>query len=64
MPEPLEWFGSDATCNLSSVNVTKPESTLRLNTWTVPFSLETANHCALEENARLYISALSAPLLT
>lgn len=30
-----------------------PESTLRLKTWTVPLSLETASHCAVEENARL-----------
>ena len=41
-----------------------PESTFRLKTWTVPLSLETASHWALEEKARLCISALSAPLLT
>lgn len=29
------------------------ESTFRLKTWTVPLSLETASHCAVEENARL-----------
>ena len=42
----------------------EPELTLRPKTWTVPLSLETASHSALEEKARLYISALSAPLLT
>lgn len=29
------------------------ELTLRLNTWTVPLSLETASHRAVEENAKL-----------
>ena len=38
--------------------------TLRLKTWTVPLSLETANQCAVGENAILYMSALSAPLRT
>lgn len=41
-----------------------PKLDFRLKTWTVPLSLETANHWAVGENARLYISALSAPLLT
>lgn len=27
--------------------------TLRLKTWTVPLSLETTSHCAVEENAIL-----------
>lgn len=30
-----------------------PELTFRLKTWTVPLSLETASHWAVEENARL-----------
>lgn len=30
-----------------------PELTLRLKTWTVPLSLETASHWAFEEKARL-----------
>lgn len=42
----------------------EPELTLRLKTWTVPLSLETASHSAAEENAKLYITARSAPLLT
>lgn len=41
-----------------------PELTLRPKTWTVPLSLETASHCAVDEKAKLWISALSAPLLT
>ena len=55
-------FGSDAGRGLSfPVN---PKLTLRLNTWTVPLSLETANHCMFSEKAKLCISARSAPLLT
>lgn len=54
--------GSAALLGLSFLG--DPELTLRLKTWTVPLSLETASHCAFEEKARLYISALSAPLLT
>lgn len=38
--------------------------TRRLNTWTVPLSLETASHCAFGEKEMLYISALSSPLRT
>lgn len=53
---------SDVVCDLSCPN--NPESTFRLNTWTVPLSLETANHWAVGEKARLYISARSAPLRT
>jgi hypothetical protein len=40
------------------------ELTLRPKTWTVPLSLETAYHRAVEENAKLNISAAFAPLLT
>lgn len=55
-------FGSDEGQGLSfPVN---PKLTLRLNTWTVPLSLETASHCMFSEKAKLYISARSAPLLT
>lgn len=57
----LERFGSGAECNLLVPG--DPESTLRPKTCTVPLSLEAASHCAFEENAKLYISALSAPLL-
>ena len=45
----------DELLDLSSPKAT--ESTLRLKTWTVPLSLETASHWAVEEKARLYISA-------
>ena len=41
-----------------------PELTFKPKTWIVPLSLETANHWAVVEKAKLYISALSAPLLT
>ena len=40
------------------------ESSLRPKTWMVPLSLDAANHRALDEKARLCISALSVPLLT
>lgn len=43
-------FGSDA---LRGFSFEDPELTLRLKTWTVPLSLETANHWAVEENAKL-----------
>lgn len=36
----------------------------KLKTWTVPLSLDTASHFAVEENARLWMSARSAPLRT
>lgn len=61
MEEGDPWF-SDVLCNLSLFSV--PKSAFRLKTWTVPLSLETASHWAVEEKARLYISARSAPLLT
>lgn len=38
--------------------------TLRLNIWTVPLSLDTANHWTFGERAILYISALFPPLRT
>jgi hypothetical protein len=41
-----------------------PTFTFRLNTCIVPLSLDTAKYCKLFEKAKLYISALSAPLLT
>lgn len=44
-------FGSDALRGLSFP--ADAELTLRLKTWTVPLSLETANHWAVEENAKL-----------
>lgn len=44
-------FDSDAPLGLSTPKAA--ESTFRLNTWTVPLSLETASHCAVEEKARL-----------
>lgn len=43
--------GSGVLCVLSMP--IDPESTFRLKTWTVPLSLETANHWAVEEKARL-----------
>lgn len=55
-------LGSETSRELSFPG--DPELSFRLKTWTVPLSLETASHCAEEENARLYISALSAPLRT
>ena len=52
----------DELCVFSSSGML--ECFLRLNTWTVPLSLETASHWAVEENAKLQISAVFAPLLT
>ena len=52
--ESEEWgdvTGSDALCDLSIPG--DPALILRLKTWTVPLSLETANHWAFEENAKL-----------
>lgn len=62
MPDGLGRLISDVLRDLSLPK--DPESTFRLKTWTVPLSLETASHWAVEEKARLCISALSAPLLT
>lgn len=62
MADGLVRLGSDVFRGLSFPSV--PESAFKLKTWTVPLSLETANHWAVEEKARLCISALSAPLLT
>lgn len=50
-PGGVESFDSGALRDLSIAK--DPESTLRLKTWTVPLSLETASHCAVEEKARL-----------
>lgn len=44
-------LGSDEVCFLSALK--DPVLTLRLKTWTVPLSLETASHWAFEEKARL-----------
>jgi hypothetical protein len=44
-------FESDAVRDFSFP--ADAELTLRLKTWTVPLSLETANHWAVEENAKL-----------
>lgn len=44
-------LGSDAVREFSFPE--DPEFTLRLKTWTVPLSLETASHWAVEENAKL-----------
>lgn len=41
-----------------------PMRTRRLKIWTVPLSLDTANHRTSRERAMPYISALSAPLRT
>jgi len=41
----------DELCDFSCSGML--ELTLRLNTWTVPLSLETASHWAVEENAKL-----------
>lgn len=46
-----ERFGSDELRDLSLPN--DPDSTFRLKTCTVPLSLETASHWALEEKATL-----------
>lgn len=39
-------------------------SSFTMKTWTVPLSLETANHLPLAENEMLHTTALSEPLLT
>jgi hypothetical protein len=54
--------GSGAGRGLSFV--VNPTFIFRLNTCIVPLSLDTAKYCKLLENAKLYISALSAPLRT
>lgn len=49
--ERLELFTSDALHELPLPN--DPDSNLKLNTCTVPLSLEAASHWAVEEKARL-----------
>lgn len=44
-------FGSEAVCDVSFPG--DLELTLRPKTWTVPLSLDTASHWAVEEKARL-----------
>ena len=47
------------------VKLSSPDTlTLKLNTWTVPLSLDAANHWTFGDKAILLISALSTPLLT
>lgn len=51
MPDELEPLISDVLHDPSFPK--DPESTFTLKTWTVPLSLETASHWAVEEKARL-----------
>lgn len=57
-----ETSGSGAGIGLSFA--VDPTFIFRLKTCIVPLSLETAKYCKSFEKAKLYISALSAPLLT
>lgn len=51
MPDGLVTLISDVLLDPSFPK--DPESTFTLKTWTVPLSLETANHWAVEAKARL-----------
>ena len=60
----LMWGTSASGAGRGLSFVVKPTFIFKLNTWIVPLSLDTAKYCKLFEKAKLYISALSAPLLT
>lgn len=60
----LIWGTSASGAGRGLSFVVKPTFIFKLNTWIVPLSLDTAKYCKLFEKAKLYISALSAPLLT
>ena len=52
--ESEEWGDVTRSDALSDLSIPgDPALILRLKTWTVPLSLETANHWAFEENAKL-----------
>jgi len=60
------WWNSEGPwATFGWFKLSSPDTlTLNLNTWTVPLSLDAANHWTFGEKAILLISALSAPLLT
>ena len=60
----LIWGISGSGAGIGLSFVVDPTLIFRLKTWIVPLSLDTDKYCKLFEKAKLYISALSAPLLT
>lgn len=63
--EEFWWSSTGPWTAVGRITLSSPNTlTLKLNIWTVPLSLDAANHWTLGDRAILLISALSTPLLT